>query len=56
MMDPKKISENIAQELCGIRENKIDKLRHKISSGAYRIKSDKVAQALIDGRSTHSRK
>ncbi len=56
MMDPKKISENIAQELCGVRENKIDKLKNKISSGAYRIKSNKVAQALIDGRPLHQRK
>lgn len=47
MSNAKKLSESLAVEFTSLRTKKINAIKKKISSGAYKVKSDSIAKALV---------
>ncbi len=47
MLDSKKLSERLAHQLAQARQNKIDRLKSKLTQGAYRLNSSAIAKALV---------
>ncbi|MDZ4785076.1 MAG: flagellar biosynthesis anti-sigma factor FlgM [bacterium] len=50
MLNPKELTEGLAQELLTTRHRKLSKIKNKIISGAYNVNTAKIAKSMFQSK------